>query len=84
MKKLLFVISIYLFSGCSDYQIVDTTIFKGVVSDKDVIKPAYRMSGYCTLYIQDSKQTKKVNIPYENRDEYNIGDTAIIVIQRVR
>lgn len=70
--------------GCSDYQIIDTTIFKGVVSDKVVTEPATHYLDECVLYIQNSKKTKRVEIPYENRDEYKIGDTAIMIIQQVK
>jgi hypothetical protein len=70
--------------GCSDYQVIDTTVFKGVVSDKYVRDPQYRVSGMCILYVQNSRQTKQVEIPYEDRDEYKIGDTAIMIIQQVK
>lgn len=69
--------------GCSDYQIINTTIFKGVVSDKVGYGPENRHMGTCVLYIQNSKQTKQVEIPYHSRNEYKIGDTAIMIIQQV-
>jgi hypothetical protein len=69
--------------GCSDYQVIDTTVFKGVVSDK-VVEPLTHYSGECCLYIQNSKQTKQVSIPYHSRNEYKIGDTAIMIIQQVK
>jgi hypothetical protein len=84
MKKILFITLIGLFMGCSDYQIINTTIFKGVVSDKVVRNPEGISVGSCFLYIQNSRQTKRVEIPYENRDEYKIGDTAIMIIQQVK
>ena len=84
MKKILFITLIGLLMGCSDYQIINITIFKGVVSDKVVSTPHTRSRGFCTLYIQNSRQTKQAEIPYENRDEYKIGDTAIMIIQQVK
>jgi hypothetical protein len=84
MKKILFITLIGLLMGCSDYQIINTTIFKGVVSDKVITEPATHYLGECVLYIQNSKQTKQVLIPYHSRNEYKIEDTAIMIIQQVK
>lgn len=70
--------------GCSDYQVIDTTVFKGVVSDKVATEPLTHYPGECILYIQNSKQTKQVEIPWGNRNVYKIGDTAIMIIQQVK
>jgi|688.fasta_scaffold520627_3 hypothetical protein len=82
MKKILLICLIALF-GCNDsYKIIDTTIVKGIVS---AIEEGYRgrASRLPKLYIQDSKHTITIDIPFANENDYKVGDSITVIVQQV-
>ena len=82
MKKLI-LLAITLFSiGCSEYEVVDTKVVKGVVSATEE-GHAGRVATPPSIYIQDSKQTMHISIPFANEKDFKVGDTALLVIQQV-
>ena len=82
MKKILLICLIALF-GCNDsYKIIDTTIVKGIVS---AIEEGHRgrASRLPKLYIQDSKHTITIDIPFANENDYKVGDSITVIVQQV-
>ena len=82
MKKLLLIFSIGLFSCNDDYYIIDTKVIKGKVSAKEKGHLG-RVSVLPKIYIQDNKHTIIVGIPFDNENDYDIGDSITLVIQQV-
>jgi hypothetical protein len=83
MKKIILICSMALF-GCNnnDYNIIDTTILKGKVS---AIEEGYRgrAARLPKLYIQDSKHTVTIDIPFANENDYKVGDSITVIVQQV-
>ena len=86
MKQLIVILSLFLLFSCnSDYTVVDTKIVKGRVSD---IEKGQRGSAKSSarlpkIYVQDSKQTITIDIPFANEHDYKIGDSITVIIQQV-
>ena len=83
MKQLITILSASLLLGCgSDYKVVDTKIIKGRVS---AIEEGHirRPSRLPKIYVQDSKQTITIDIPFANEHDYKIGDSISVIIQQV-
>jgi hypothetical protein len=86
MKQLIVILSFFLLFSCnSDYTVVDTKIVKGRVSDiekgqRGSIKSSPRLP---KIYVQDSKQTIAIDIPFVNEHDYKIGDSITVIIQQV-
>jgi hypothetical protein len=82
MKKLVIFLSVLLFSCNNEYNIVDTKIIKGKVS---AIEEGHRGRALRLprIYIQDSKHTITIDIPFANEDDYKIGDSITVIIQQI-
>jgi hypothetical protein len=87
MNKLITILLLTVLSSCNqEYEVVSTEVVKGVVSAKEEAI----MGGYgrpykpTKLYIQTPTSTKQVELPHKFKDEYNIGDTAILIIQNIK
>jgi hypothetical protein len=83
MKQLIATLSVFLLFSCnSDYKVVNTKIVKGRVS---AIEEGHtgRSSRLPKIYVQDSKQTITIDIPFANENDYKIGDTITVIIQQV-
>jgi hypothetical protein len=83
MRKILLIFLFGLYScNNNDYKIIDTKIIKGKVS---AIEEGYRgrASRLPKLYVQDSKSTVTVDIPFVNENDYKVGDSITLVIQEV-
>lgn len=82
MKKILLICSVLLFGCNNNYRIIDTNVVKGVVSAKEG-GHAGRYTTLPKVYIQTPKQTVVIQVPFANENDYKVGDTAIVIIQRV-
>lgn len=82
MKKILLICSVLLFGCNNNYRIIDTNVIKGVVSAKEE-GHAGRAPVLPKVYIQTPKQTVIIQVPFANENDYKVGDTAIVIIQRV-
>ena len=83
MKKILLIFLFGLYSCNNDgYNVIDTKIIKGKVS---AIEEGHRgrSSILPKLYVQDSKSTVTVDIPFVNENDYKVGDSITLVIQQV-
>jgi hypothetical protein len=83
MKQLIVILSVFLLFSCdSNYKVVDTKIVKGRVS---AIEEGHRgrSSRLPKIYVQDSKQTITIDIPFANERDYKIGDSISLIIQQV-
>jgi hypothetical protein len=88
MKQLIVILSLFLLFSCnSDYTVVDTKIVKGRVSAIEKgnsgsagVKSSPRLP---KIYVQDSKQTIAIDIPFANEHDYKIGDSITVIIQQV-
>jgi hypothetical protein len=86
MKQLIVILSLFLLFSCnSDYTVVNTKIVKGRVSaiekgHRGSVKSSARLP---KIYVQDSKQTITIDIPFANEHDYKIGDSITVIIQQV-
>jgi hypothetical protein len=83
MKKLIVILSVFLLFSCnSEYEVVNTKIVKGRVS---AIEKGYggKDPSLPKIYVQDNKQTIKINIPFANEHDYKVGDSINVIIQQV-
>jgi hypothetical protein len=98
MKQLIVILSLFLLFSCnSDYTVVDTKIVKGRVSAIEKGNPGSAVpqtfwsgpagvkssTGLPKIYVQDSKQTIAIDIPFANEHDYKIGDSITVIIQQV-
>jgi hypothetical protein len=88
MKQLIVILSLFLLFSCnSDYTVVDTKIVKGRVSAIEKGHPGSAgvksSTGLPKIYVQDSKQTIAIDIPFANEHDYKIGDSITVIIQQV-
>jgi hypothetical protein len=82
MKKILLICSVLLFGCNNNYRIIDTNVIKGIVSAKEEGYTG-RAPRLPKVYIQTPKQTVVIQVPFDNENDYKVGDTAIVIIQRV-
>jgi hypothetical protein len=83
MKQLIAILSLFLLFSCnSDYKVVNTKIVKGRVSATEEGHTG-RSSRLPKIYVQDSKQTITIDIPFANENDYKIGDSITVIIQQV-
>lgn len=82
VKYVLLTCLLVLISCNNDYKIIDTKILKGKVSAKEegLTGRAPRLP---KLFVQDNKHTVIVDIPFENDDDFKVGDSITLVIQQV-
>ena len=82
MKKLILVIPIFLYS-CSEneYNYIGQEIIDGKVSalsegriGRNTILPK--------IWVQNSKQTKEVSIPFEYENKWKVGDSCLLIIEK--
>lgn len=86
MNKLITILFLAVLSSCNQkYEVVTTEVVKGVVSAKEeAITGGYgRPYKPAKLYLQTPTSNKQVELPHKFKDEYNIGKTAILIIQRI-
>jgi hypothetical protein len=81
-KISLILVLVTVFSCESDYKVLNTIIVKGKISDKETGHKG-RFSTLPIIYIQDSKNTKKISIPFVNENDFKIADSITLVIQQV-
>jgi hypothetical protein len=83
MRKILLIFLFGLYS-CNNngYKVIDTKIIKGKVS---AIEEGHRgrASTLPKLYVQDNKSTVEVDIPFINENDYKVGDSITLVIQKI-
>jgi hypothetical protein len=82
MKKILLICSVLLFGCNNNYRVLDTSVIKGVVSAKEEGHTGIAAT-LSKVYIQTPKQTVVIQVPFDNENDYKVGDTAIVIIQRV-
>jgi len=82
MKKILLICLIALFGCNNSYKIIGTTIVKGIISAKEEGHTG-RSSTLPKLYIQDSKHTITIDIPFANENDYKVGDSITVIVQQV-
>lgn len=75
-------VSMLIINGCSEsgeFNLESQTVIEGRVSAKE----KYCFKG-CSHYIwvQDNKQTLKINVPYDFWIKYKVGDSCTTIIQR--
>lgn len=83
MKKTLILLSALTLVSCVSRTERKTgfTVIKGVVSsiEKGSIG---RGSEYPKIYVQTPKNTKEVEIPFQNEKDFKIGDSCILIIEK--
>jgi hypothetical protein len=87
MSKLITILLLTVLSSCNQkYEVVTTEVVKGIVSAKEeAVTGGYgRPYTPARIYIQTPILTKQVELPHKFKDEYNVGDTAILIIQTIK
>jgi hypothetical protein len=87
MNKLITILLLAVLSSCNqEYEVVSTEVVKGFVSAKEeAVTGGYgRPYTPARIYIQTPILTKQIKLPHKFKDEYNIGDTAILIIQTIK
>lgn len=66
----------------NNYTVVEQKTVRGKVS---AIDDGYggRFAKFPRLYIQDNKQTQVVEVSFQDRDLFHVGDTALLIIKTV-
>lgn len=81
MKKLLLFVLVLI--GCNnDYHVVDISVVKGIVSAKEEGHRG-RAVTLPKIYVQNSKKTIPIDIPFANENDYKVGDSIIVIIQQI-
>lgn len=78
----LLVIAMLLSACDTEYQPFETQVLKGIVSDKKTGRPG-RFQQRPKVYIQTSKKTVAVEIPFANEYDFKVGDSIILVVQTI-
>lgn len=82
MKKLLLFVLVLI--GCNnDYHVVNTSVIKGIVSAKEEGYSSGRTITLPKIYVQNSKKTISIDIPFANKNDYKVGDSIIVIIQQI-
>ncbi len=78
---LLFLAS--LTSCNAEYEHIDTVVIDGKVS---ATESGYsgRISRYPTIWVQNSKKTVQVSIPFEYEGRWEVGDSCLLIIEKYR
>ena len=80
IKLLLLVL---LLNSCnSNYTVIETKVVKGVISAKDEGHIG-RMSTLPKFYVQSSKETLTIDVPFADEELFQIGDTICVVVKTV-
>ena len=58
-------------------------VIKGIISAKEEGVRGTRTNRDPVIYVQDSKSTIKVDIPFANENDFKVGDTVKLIIQQV-
>lgn len=79
MKRILLILLVLLISCESEYS------YKGlhenaVVSYVDIEIPVPSMPGRCIVYIHTEKETIRIDVGYENKDKFKVGDTIPLML----
>ena len=84
MKKFIKILILaLLLNSCSDYEVVDTKIVKGVISAKDEGRRG-RFKTLPKFYVQSAKETIKIDIPFADENLFKVGDTICVVVKTVK
>lgn len=79
----LFTVAIFTSCSSSEYELINQEIIKGKVS---AIEYNYS-SSIVTLpkiWIQDDKKTIEIVIPNEYKNQFKVGDTCLLIIQKFK
>lgn len=79
MKKILLILLVVLISCESKYSHKET-YENAIVSYMEVREPGARMAGWCNVYIHTEKETIYIDVGYENKDKFNVGDTIPLML----
>lgn len=73
---------ILLLNSCNnDYKVIETKVVKGVISAKD--EGRLRTLKLPRFYVQSAKETVTIDVPFENENLFNVGDTICIVVKTI-
>lgn len=79
MKKILFILSVLLISCESKYSYKELHK-NAIVSYMEVREPGAKTRGWCYVYIHTKKETIYIDVGYENREKFNVGDTIPLML----
>ena len=86
MKKIIKILTLaLLLSSCSDYEVIDTKVIKGVISAKDEGNNRFgRFAKLPRLYVQSTKETTTVDVPFEDENLFKVGDTICVITKTIK
>jgi hypothetical protein len=79
MKKLLLILSVLLISCESKYSYKDSHE-NAIISYIEIRKPDGKSGEYCNVYIHTEKETIRINVGYENKDKFKVGDAIPLML----
>lgn len=79
---LLFLAS--LTSCSSEIEHIETVVIDGKVSATAPSRGGYKYRIGPKIWVQDSKNTKEVNIPFEYEGRWKVGDSCLLIIEKYR
>jgi hypothetical protein len=90
MNKLItFLIIILLtITSCSNFKYteISTEIIDGKVSAIETGRNNYPISRFRlpAIYVQNSKQTVRVEIPFEYENKWKVGDSCLLIVKKYK
>jgi hypothetical protein len=84
MKILIKILSLaLLLNSCiNEIKVVDTRVVRGVISAKDEGHRG-RFATLPKFYVQSSKETVTIDVPFADEDLFKIGDTICVVVKTI-
>jgi hypothetical protein len=89
MNKLITFLSIIILltiTSCSNFKYteISTEIIDGKVSAIETGHKGYKYSRLPVIYVQNSKQTVRVEIPFEYENKWKVGDSCLLIVKKYK
>lgn len=87
MNKVILIICLFL-TSCSPnkYEYIGQEIIYGKVSavEKGNKASAYTPANLPKIWVQNTKQTKEIKIPFEFEGKWKVGDSYLLIIEKYK
>jgi hypothetical protein len=89
MNKLITFLTIIILLtiiSCSNFKYteISTEIIDGKVSAIEAGHGGYKYSRLPAIYVQNSKQTVRVEIPFEYENKWKVGDSCLLIVKKYK
>ena len=84
MEKFIKIVMLaLLLNSCSDYDVIDTKVVRGVISAKDEGRCIGRFQTLPKFYVQSTKETITIDVPFADENLFKIGDTICVITKTI-